>query len=352
MEWNDKYRPRTLKQVYGQDSAVRQIQKLLKDPPRKWLICGSFGNGKTTLSRILAYELMGLPYGTPVPEFDESNSANRRGIADAREIIEKIPLRPMGAAKRKVYLFDEAHKLTPDAVSALLKVVEETPEHVVFIFTTNHPEKLSGEMRSRLALGTIVLEDASQKGVRDYLLAVAKAENVLQPPLKYKDIFNTIAQTDSFRTAVSVLQKVAAIDPNPKDVSAVVRDIIRSVPELDASRHATEIIIGLLQKDTTILLKALDRIEKGSFDRVIQRVSQHMVEIVNYSSGIRRPFLFKDIQYTLDQVGKRVSNKSTNSPGYMSKCLMALDTIQTRLYGIAVDPKAVCVSHLLNVVVS
>lgn len=140
-----KYRPQVLDEVWGQDVLLQDLARLVGDAgrPHVYLFVGPAGCGKTTLGRILAKELQ-----CSERDFRELNTANTRGIDTIREISNEVLFAPWEGPVR-VYLFDEAHKLTNEAQNALLKLLEEPPEHVYFILTTTDPDKLLVTVRQR-----------------------------------------------------------------------------------------------------------------------------------------------------------------------------------------------------------
>lgn len=145
MELYKKYRPKTLDEVVGQPEAVGVLSKLLKkkEVPHTLLLSGPSGVGKTTIARILRDEL-----DCSETDFCEINAANERGIDKVRDIDGKMRLSPLMGSCR-IYLYDECHRLTSDAQTALLKMLEDTPPHVYFFLCTTDPKELLPTIRSR-----------------------------------------------------------------------------------------------------------------------------------------------------------------------------------------------------------
>jgi DNA polymerase-3 subunit gamma/tau len=146
MSLYNKYRPTTFDQVRGNTQLVSTLQGMLKDKktfPHTILFHGGTGCGKTTLARIIATEL-----GCSGEDYQEINSANFRGIDTVRDLISKCMFKPLEGDVR-VYVLDEIHKMTGEAQNALLKPLEDTPQHVYFILCTTEPHKLLDTIRGR-----------------------------------------------------------------------------------------------------------------------------------------------------------------------------------------------------------
>ena len=163
-----KYRPQTFEQVVGQKHVVETLMRAVAEhkTSHAYLFCGPRGTGKTTMARLLAKALMcekgegQMPDGTceqcrliaagEHPDVAELDAASRTGVDNVRdEIISRVNYAPtMG--RYKVYIIDEVHMLTTAAFNALLKTLEEPPEHVVFIMCTTDPQKVLPTILSRV----------------------------------------------------------------------------------------------------------------------------------------------------------------------------------------------------------
>ncbi|WP_168583187.1 DNA polymerase III subunit gamma and tau [Gephyromycinifex aptenodytis] len=163
-----RYRPADFADVIGQEHVTEPLMQALRSGRvgHAYLFSGPRGCGKTTSARILARCLNCEEGPTPTPcghcescvalaaggtgsvDVIEIDAASHGGVEDARDLREKAAYGP-AQSRYKVYIIDEAHMVTPQGFNALLKIVEEPPEHVKFVFATTEPEKVIGTIRSR-----------------------------------------------------------------------------------------------------------------------------------------------------------------------------------------------------------
>ena len=163
-----RYRPETFTDVIGQEHVTEPLMQALRTGRvnHAYLFSGPRGCGKTTSARILARCLNCESGPTPEPcgtcdscvalarggsgtvDVIEIDAASHGGVDDARDLRERASYGP-AQSRYKVYIIDEAHMVTPQGFNALLKIVEEPPEHVKFVFATTEPEKVIGTIRSR-----------------------------------------------------------------------------------------------------------------------------------------------------------------------------------------------------------
>ncbi len=204
-----KYRSRTLSEVVGQEHVTTLLANAIKSGKvaHAYLFTGPRGVGKTSIARILAHEINELPYSDESIHLDiiEIDAASNNGVEDIRDLRDRVQIAPV-SAKKKVYIIDEVHMLSKPAFNALLKTLEEPPEHVVFILATTDIDKVPETIISRTQRHTF--RRASQQDIIKNLQRIAKAEGIktdeaaLELIAKHAD--------GSFRDSVSLFDQLTS----------------------------------------------------------------------------------------------------------------------------------------------
>ena len=270
-----KYRPRSFAQMVGQEHVVRALSNALQQQRlhHAYLFTGTRGIGKTTVSRILAKSLnctgpdgQGGITATPCGvcsacvEIDEDrymdyvelDAASNRGIDEARDLLERAAYKP-SIGRFKVFMIDEAHQLTKDAFSALLKTLEEPPEYLKFVLATTDPEKMLPTVLSRCL--QFNLRPMAPEVVHQHLHNVLQAENVVfdAPALRLL----ARAARGSMRDALSLTDQAIAYGGGRLE-EAGVREMLGAVDQ----GHAAALVEALAQRDGAALLARLDQLRE------------------------------------------------------------------------------------------
>ena len=231
-----KYRPQNFGDLVGQKEAVAVLTEMGKAGkiPHFLLFTGGSGCGKTTIARILRKKLK-----CSDADFNEINAAESRGIDTIREIKATMNLAPM-AGKCRVWLLDEVHALTGDAQNALLKMLEDTPAHVYFMFATTDPQKLKATIKTRAT--EIKCKEITREDLAELIRRVVAKEG--KPPLT-DDVVKRLSYVaeGSARKALVILDSVIRItDPTAQ---------IEAIEANDVKGQAIQIAKALLNKNTS-----------------------------------------------------------------------------------------------------
>lgn len=221
------HRPKTFGEMFGNEDTIESLTATLlrDDRPHAILLHGGTGCGKTTLGRIIASKI-----GCVGNDFREVDSADFRGIDTIRDIRKKIHFAPLEGTQR-VWLLDEVHQMSKDAQSALLKALEDTPDHVTFILATTDPQKLIPTIKGRCSQFQVKpLED---KQMMKLLFSIVKKEKEKITKPVYKAIIESAEGHP--RNAIQILQQVLAVEPDKREsVAAKVKEV--SAQSIELSR--------------------------------------------------------------------------------------------------------------------
>jgi DNA polymerase-3 subunit gamma/tau len=215
-----KYRPKTFDDVLGQEDAVTTLRKKWESDtiPHAILLHGPYGTGKTTLGRIVARCLECGKY-----DFVEKNSADYRGIDEIRKIRDTVNQAPIDGPVR-VWLLDEVHKATNDAQNAMLKLLEDPPDHVYFILATTEPEKLINGISQRTL--KLKMNPIPDKSIYQITKKVCSSERIKLG----KPVMKALVQYagGSAREALQILDKIYQLDTEDEQIKAIEKVSIRT----------------------------------------------------------------------------------------------------------------------------
>ena len=283
-----KYRPLHLSEVIGQDKTIEQLQGALTNGKisHAYLFVGPRGCGKTSVARIFAHEINHFDYQLEDSYIDiiEIDAATFTSVDNIRELREKAMIMPT-LGKYKVYIIDEVHMLSNSAFNALLKILEEPPEHVIFIMATTNPEKIPATIISRTQIYRFNL--AEPKVMQDFLRSVCDKEGIKISDDALKII--TERGGGSFRDSLSILNQIGTVNLSEEtieasDVSAAlgipehqeIQNLINFYENSD-TENITNTLAALLNYGITaesITLELINQILKNPTPKSLQLVNQ------------------------------------------------------------------------------
>lgn len=268
-----KYRSKSLDEIVGQGHVTDVLSRSLKqgNVAHAYLLTGPRGVGKTSIARILAHEINHLEYSDDSNHLDiiEIDAASNNGVEDVRDLRERVQIAPVSAVK-KIYIIDEVHMLSKAAFNALLKTLEEPPEHAVFILATTDLEKLPATIVSRTQrfhFRSITPADAVQ-----HLRHIAQQEDIAIND----DALALIAThgDGSFRDSISLLDQLSSLASD----SVITQEMVQQALGLAPIEQVKKIIKAYETKDLAELVTQLKTAEEnGTQPTALARQLVHYV---------------------------------------------------------------------------
>lgn len=278
-----KWRPAVFTDVSGQEHITSTLQNEVSSGRlnHAYLFTGSRGTGKTTCAKILAKAVNCLnpQNGNPCCECEickgiddgsildivEMDAASNRKIDDIRQIIDEVQFKP-AKCKYRVYIVDEVHMLTTEAFNALLKTLEEPPEHVIFILATTEVHKLPQTIRSRCQ--RFDFHRIPPKAIADrveYVVSQENAEITESAALMLASVAD-----GALRDALSLLDSCLAVS------SHIDEEVVRNAAGLVSKTYLFELATAIINKNPTRSLEIIDRLYSESKD--MARLCDELVE--------------------------------------------------------------------------
>ncbi len=280
-----KWRSQTFAELIGQEHVVQTLRNAIAEHRvgHAYLFTGPRGVGKTTMARLLAKAVNCLhpdPAARPCGSCEscvaiaegravdviEMDAASHTSVEDAREIIERVQFRP-ASARMKVYIIDETHMLSTAAFNALLKTLEEPPDHALFILATTEVHKVPATILSRCQRFTFVRHSVTAMAA--HVRRIAAAEGIALADGAAEAIAR--AATGSMRDALGILEQLASFVEGPITLRHV-----QSLLGMTAAAEVDALIAALIQADLSAALRAVNAIADQGAD--VRQFTRDLVE--------------------------------------------------------------------------
>ncbi len=314
-----KFRPLKFEDMVGEEHITRTLknQIIYGRVGHAYLFSGGRGTGKTTSAKILARAVNCLnpQDGEPCNECEickeildgsltdviEMDAASNNSVDDIREIRDEVNFLPT-KAKYRVYIIDEVHMLTTGAFNALLKTLEEPPEHVKFILATTEPQKLPTTILSRCQ--RFDFKKISNSDIVKRLKIICNESDI-----KISDgaleLISVLAE-GAMRDGISILERCAQ-----EQTEEITEELVKELVGIPKLEYISEIAKSILEKDEIKALKVIDKVIDDGKDlyNFLWEIIKYFKDILVYKSTKKLDIYSKDELKEIDEISKLASNE-------------------------------------------
>ena len=314
-----KFRPLKFEDMVGEEHITKTLknQIIYGRVGHAYLFSGGRGTGKTTSAKILARAVNCLnpQNGEPCNECEickeildgsltdviEMDAASNNSVDDIREIRDEVNFLPT-KAKYRVYIIDEVHMLTTGAFNALLKTLEEPPEHVKFILATTEPQKLPTTILSRCQ--RFDFKKLSNSDIVKRLKIICK-ESEIKISEEALKLISVLAE-GAMRDGISILERCA--QESTEEISEELVKELVGIPKLE---YISEIVKGILEKDEIKALNVVDKVidEGKDLYNFLWEIIKYLKDILIYKSTKKLDIYSKDEIKEIEEISKLASNE-------------------------------------------
>jgi DNA polymerase-3 subunit gamma/tau len=319
-----QYRPQTFDDVVEQQHVVKTLKNTVKSKKttHAYLFCGTRGTGKTTIAKIFARAVnclhpedgnpcnkcdvcMGIINGT-ILDVAEIDAASNNSVDNVRNIIDEVVYTPTRASK-KFYIIDEVHMLSTGAFNALLKTLEEPPEHVMFILATTEPHKLPATVLSRCQ--RFDFRRITIEGIAERLL---KISNEMSVSITGEAVYFIASLSEgALRDGISILDQCIATGKSHLDIS-LVQEVVGSAPE----KFVLETVRALTEARTSEAINSVDRLflEGKDSGQFLQKIIQILRDVLVFKSTNKTENLLSitdEEKNSIPELAKNISLEET-----------------------------------------